>query len=57
MSEYEKRLKESLPKAAEIAHKLTQKCGIIDETPLSDLEMCSLEKLHEIWERLIKLSQ
>ncbi len=52
MSEYEKRLKEALPKAAEIARELRQKCGIIDETSLSDLEVCSLERLHEVWEGL-----
>lgn len=57
MSEYEKRLKESLPQAAEIVRELRQKCGIIDETPLSNWEVCSLERLHEVWEGLFKSSQ
>lgn len=54
MSKYEERLKERLPEAAKIARGLRQKAGIIDETPLDDFEVCSLQKLYETWEALME---
>lgn len=54
MNKYEERLKQRLPEVAKIARGLRQKAGIIDETPLDDFEVCSLQKLYETWESLME---
>lgn len=55
MNKYEEELiQKRLPEAAQIIRGLRQTAGIIDEIPLDDFELCSLQKLYETWEALME---
>lgn len=53
MTKYEKRVIESTHRAAPIVRGLRRKAGIIDEPILDDEQICSLEELANVWEKLM----